>query len=98
MESIKVPQGHCWVEGDNHLQSMDSNAFGPVSVGLITARATYVVWPPKRWKHLQTELPSDRVASLLSQSFRGSYVKPGGSFMIRLRNAPYPFNLSKEID
>ena len=27
---VKVPRGHCWVEGDNHSHSLDSNTFGPV--------------------------------------------------------------------
>uniref|UniRef100_A0A453J0Z6 Mitochondrial inner membrane protease subunit 2 n=1 Tax=Aegilops tauschii subsp. strangulata TaxID=200361 RepID=A0A453J0Z6_AEGTS len=30
-EIIKVPQGHCWVEGDNAARSWDSRSFGPVS-------------------------------------------------------------------
>lgn len=30
-EVIKVPQGHCWVEGDNAARSWDSRSFGPVS-------------------------------------------------------------------
>lgn len=25
-----IPQGHCWVEGDNRAHSADSNSFGPV--------------------------------------------------------------------
>ncbi|CAN1276806.1 Mitochondrial inner membrane protease subunit 2 [Linum perenne] len=27
---VKVPEGHCWVEGDNVIPSMDSRSFGPV--------------------------------------------------------------------
>ena len=29
-ERIRVPRGHCWVEGDNAAVSHDSNRFGPV--------------------------------------------------------------------
>ena len=28
---IRVPEGHCWVEGDNKASSLDSRTFGPVS-------------------------------------------------------------------
>jgi signal peptidase I len=28
---IKIPEGHCWVEGDNAACSWDSRSFGPVS-------------------------------------------------------------------
>ena len=30
-DPILVPKGHCWIEGDNHACSHDSNQFGPVS-------------------------------------------------------------------
>lgn len=30
-QMIKIPKGHCWVEGDNWKSSRDSNSFGPVS-------------------------------------------------------------------
>jgi inner membrane protease subunit 2 len=30
-EVTKIPEGHCWVEGDNAARSWDSRAFGPVS-------------------------------------------------------------------
>ncbi|KAL5218443.1 hypothetical protein ABZP36_019127 [Zizania latifolia] len=29
-EIIKIPKGHCWVEGDNAALSWDSRSFGPV--------------------------------------------------------------------
>lgn len=57
---IKVPDGHCWVEGDHTGFSLDSNSFGPVSLGLITARATYIVWPPSRWQCLQGQTVKQR--------------------------------------
>ena len=28
---VVVPEGHCWIEGDHHSVSLDSNVFGPVS-------------------------------------------------------------------
>ncbi|KAK8938108.1 hypothetical protein KSP40_PGU019239 [Platanthera guangdongensis] len=28
---LKIPEGHCWVEGDNPAMSWDSRSFGPVS-------------------------------------------------------------------
>lgn len=31
---VKIPEGHCWVEGDNSAFSMDSRSFGPVSCSL----------------------------------------------------------------
>lgn len=57
---VQIPDGHCWVEGDHTGHSMDSNLFGPVSVGLITAKATAIVWPPSRWQGLRSFIPADR--------------------------------------
>lgn len=118
---VLVPTGHCWVEGDHHGRSVDSNYFGPVrgvttirsfrhpfihascvflasyscltffsycctcitinlcihsfssihpyivfpfllqiSTGLITGKATYIVWPPRRWGRLQMMPPCGR--------------------------------------
>lgn len=57
---VKIPDGHCWVEGDHTGNSMDSNSFGPVSLGLMTARAAFIVWPPERWQSINSFLPKQR--------------------------------------
>ncbi|KAM7291613.1 putative inner membrane protease, subunit IMP2 [Ixodes scapularis] len=54
---VTVPRGHCWVEGDNHGKSLDSNSFGPVALGLLVARASHRVWPPSRWGRLEPREP-----------------------------------------
>ncbi|XP_042218987.1 mitochondrial inner membrane protease subunit 2-like [Homarus americanus] len=58
---IRIPEGHCWVEGDHTGHSLDSNFFGPVAIGLITAKASQIVWPPRRWQWLESELPDERI-------------------------------------
>ena len=57
---LRVPKGHCWVEGDHTGHSLDSNYFGPIAVGLITAKATTIVWPPSRWSKLESFVPGGR--------------------------------------
>ncbi|KAI8504313.1 Mitochondrial inner membrane protease subunit 2 [Branchiostoma belcheri] len=57
---VRVPSGHFWVEGDNFGHSLDSNFFGPVSVGLMHARASHILWPPQRWQRIKPFLPEDR--------------------------------------
>lgn len=66
----QVPDGHCWVEGDHTGHSVDSNTFGPVSLGLITARATCIIWPPSRWQYLEPALPNHRVPLKISNQTR----------------------------
>lgn len=29
-DAVVIPEGHCWVEGDNQAWSLDSRSFGPV--------------------------------------------------------------------
>ncbi|KAM9753119.1 mitochondrial inner membrane protease subunit 2 isoform 1-T2 [Menidia menidia] len=57
---VRVPDGHFWIEGDHHGHSLDSNSFGPVSVGLLHGRASHILWPPARWQKIQPTLPADR--------------------------------------
>lgn len=42
---VKIPQGHCWIEGDNAESSLDSNSFGPVPRALLTGIANWLLIP-----------------------------------------------------
>jgi mitochondrial inner membrane protease subunit 1 len=50
-EETKVPQGHCWVVGDNMDASRDSRLFGPVPLALIRGKhiAKVLPWSERRW-------------------------------------------------
>ena len=50
---VRIPEGHCWVEGDNKGHTIDSNCFGPISLNLITAKATRIIWPPSSCQSLK---------------------------------------------
>ncbi|GMS95669.1 hypothetical protein PENTCL1PPCAC_17844, partial [Pristionchus entomophagus] len=52
-ELFIIPEGHCWMESDNDVNANDSNRFGPVSYGLVQARATHIIWPPNRWRSIR---------------------------------------------
>jgi len=41
----RVPKGHCWVEGDNPSNSIDSRNFGPIPLGLVESNVLAVIWP-----------------------------------------------------
>lgn len=76
---VKVPEGHCWVEGDHYGNSLDSNHFGPVSLGLVTAKATYILWPPTRFQKLHSVLPKARLQSLKIRQLGRGDVKASDS-------------------
>ncbi|PSN66231.1 LexA/Signal peptidase [Corynespora cassiicola Philippines] len=50
-EMIRVPEGHCWVAGDNLSWSRDSRTFGPVPLGLVKGKvvAIFAPWSERRW-------------------------------------------------
>ncbi|KAK9061349.1 hypothetical protein SSX86_018530 [Deinandra increscens subsp. villosa] len=56
-DAVKIPEGHCWVEGDNPTNSLDSRSFGPIPLGLIRGRVTHVIWPPQRVGKIDQKLP-----------------------------------------
>ncbi|KAJ7961249.1 putative Mitochondrial inner membrane protease subunit [Quillaja saponaria] len=60
---LKVPAGHCWVEGDNPASSMDSRSFGPIPLGLVQGRVTHVVWPPQRIGAVETKTRPEGLSS-----------------------------------
>ncbi|GKV21965.1 hypothetical protein SLEP1_g31881 [Rubroshorea leprosula] len=60
---VRVPEGHCWVEGDNSANSKDSRSLGPIPLGLICGRATHIVWPPRRISKLESRIPQSRLSS-----------------------------------
>ncbi|EFO12297.1 hypothetical protein LOAG_16234, partial [Loa loa] len=53
---VEIPAGCYWMESDNPNNYYDSRLYGPVSGGLLTARATHIIWPPKRWRTIKTEV------------------------------------------
>uniref|UniRef100_K3X7I3 Peptidase S26 domain-containing protein n=1 Tax=Globisporangium ultimum (strain ATCC 200006 / CBS 805.95 / DAOM BR144) TaxID=431595 RepID=K3X7I3_GLOUD len=47
-ETITVPKGHVWVEGDNPRVSVDSRQIGAVPAALLLGRACAIAWPAER--------------------------------------------------
>ncbi|KAL1923399.1 uncharacterized protein VTP21DRAFT_8379 [Calcarisporiella thermophila] len=60
---VRIPKGHCWVEGDETFHSRDSNTFGPVPQGLINAKVTWILWPLSRFGPVPSRTKSDRIVS-----------------------------------
>ncbi|CAL9079986.1 unnamed protein product [Musa textilis] len=60
---LKIPEGHCWVEGDNKEFSLDSRHFGPIPLGLVQGRVTHIIWPPQRISKVERKVAMERVRS-----------------------------------
>jgi signal peptidase I len=41
-ETVSVPEGHCWIEGDEAFHSRDSNSFGTVKYIIIIIKQTKI--------------------------------------------------------
>ena len=44
-DRLQVPEGHCWIVGDNLPASRDSRRFGPLPIALITGKIPARVLP-----------------------------------------------------
>ncbi|KAM0914763.1 hypothetical protein ACQ4PT_011302 [Festuca glaucescens] len=62
---VEVPEGHCWVEGDNTRESKDSRHYGPVPLDLLAGIATHIVWPPRRVAPVHGRILEERVRQLI---------------------------------
>mmetsp|Transcript_15333 Transcript_15333/g.39466 ORF Transcript_15333/g.39466 Transcript_15333/m.39466 type:complete len:179 (-) Transcript_15333:1746-2282(-) len=59
---LKIPVGHCWVEGDHPVASKDSNSYGPVPLGLLTGKVIAILWPVPEIARVATDLSADAKA------------------------------------
>jgi inner membrane protease subunit 1 len=66
---VKIPPGHCWLQGDNLSNSTDSRDYGPVPMALVQARVEARV------------CPSPPTCRALPQSFRPSPVEPSSTLV-----------------
>ena len=76
-ELVVVPRGKCWVEGDNAANSLDSNDFGCVPLGLIDGIAHSIIWPPSRRGKID-EIPvakNERVLFVSAAEGGGKFTK-----------------------
>ncbi|KAK3945073.1 hypothetical protein QBC46DRAFT_372674 [Diplogelasinospora grovesii] len=53
---IQVPQGHCWIVGDNLTASRDSRLFGPVPLALIRGKVIAKIKPFAEFKWIENPL------------------------------------------
>ncbi|MFC1956667.1 signal peptidase I [Chloroflexota bacterium] len=49
MKPVEVPQGYCFVLGDNRNSSNDSHIWGPLPLDNIEGKVWLSIWPPDDW-------------------------------------------------
>ncbi|TYK13270.1 mitochondrial inner membrane protease subunit 1-like [Cucumis melo var. makuwa] len=60
-ETVVVPKGHVWIEGDNIYDSRDSRNFGAVPYGLLQGKIFWRIWPPKNFGQLEKRKSNETV-------------------------------------
>lgn len=63
-----VPPGCVWVEGDNGLNSNDSNSYGPLPISGIDGYALWITYPFSRMSAIPREIPPSIQERLYSSS------------------------------
>ncbi|KAJ3516071.1 hypothetical protein NM208_g14894 [Fusarium decemcellulare] len=60
-DTLQVPEGHCWISGDNLPASRDSRHFGPLPLALVagTTIAKVLPWNERQWIKSGLEKPED---------------------------------------
>jgi len=48
-QMIQIPEGHCWLAGDNIPHSYDSKVFGPVPLGMVRSKVVFRFKIGKKW-------------------------------------------------
>lgn len=49
-DMIRVPEGHCWLAGDNLEWSTDSRIIGPLPLAMIKGKIVASIWPVSAWR------------------------------------------------
>ena len=59
----QVPDGHCWLLGDNLPESRDSRTYGPLPLALIQGKVTARVWPLSEigWMRNALQRPAEEI-------------------------------------
>ncbi|OVA07085.1 Peptidase S26A [Macleaya cordata] len=55
-QTITVPKGHVWIQGDNIYASNDSRHFGPIPYGLVQGKVFCRIWPPEGFGSLAQDV------------------------------------------
>jgi signal peptidase I len=68
---VRVPEGHCWIEGDNYSSSYDSNSFGCIPMALLIGQAKFIIFPIENISEIKTELPEHRCLKRIKVNKKG---------------------------
>jgi len=80
---VVIPQGYCWVEGDNTVASVDSIKYGPIPLALIYAKATHIrrPWKTETWNKLTANNTSGFTTTSPPISVGGTIVVPSSKIV-----------------
>ena len=65
-DMFQVPEGHCWVAGDNLEWSRDSRIYGPVPLALVKGKCMATLWPWSQRKWFGEDQLQDSLAHYAS--------------------------------